>query len=273
MNKTTLYGLLLSALMCGACAPKPQAPELEKDAYGVTTRINPQEKTVYLVFTGHFSTDDQGHFENFDGADDVVATLARHGVKGSFFPTGNCFRVDRYQKTLRDIIDQGHYLSAHSDRHLLLCSYGDRSENYVTADSLARDIAHMEAELNKLGLTKAQYQWMIPPYEHYNQFSADQLRALGYQLANPTPGLVTGMDWMGPEHPSYHSAERLLENIWNFEKEHTLNGAILLVHAMDYPDRTDEDRLYTHLDEIIERLKSLGYDFKTFHDVLAAQKS
>lgn len=47
---------------------------------------------------------------------------------------------------------------------------------------------------------------MIPSYEHYNQFSADMLRKLGYELVNPTEGLVTGLDWMGPESPAYRSA-------------------------------------------------------------------
>ena len=273
MKKKNLFLFAVPALILAASCAAPEPPlELVKDRYGVTYKINPAEKNVYLVFTGHFSTDDDGYFENFDGADDVLEIMADRGVKGSFFPTGNCFRVERYQPVIRDIIDQGHYLSAHSDKHLLLCSYGDRSENYVTKDSLARDIAGMEAELEKFGLTKDQYRWMIPPYEHYNQFSADALRELGYELANPTEGLVTGMDWMGSEHAQYCSAQQLLDNIWNYEKENTLNGAIILVHAMDYPDRTDEDRLYTHLGEIIDTLKAKGYGFKTFHDVMAAEQ-
>ena len=77
---------------------------------------------------------------------------------------------------------------------------------------------------------------------------------------------------MGPEHPRYRSARQLINNIWEFEKEHTLNGAIILIHAMDYPNRTDEDRPYRHLGEIITGIKDLGYDFKTFHDVIALEK-
>jgi hypothetical protein len=80
------------------------------------------------------------------------------------------------------------------------------------------------------------------------------------------------MDWMGPEHPAYQSAERLLNNIWSYEKEHSLNGAIILIHAMNYPDRTDDDRPYKHLGEIISRLKIMGYGFKTFKDVIALEQ-
>ncbi|MCL1973830.1 MAG: polysaccharide deacetylase family protein [Bacteroidetes bacterium] len=255
----------------GCNPPKPEL-ELVRDQYGVVTQINPQEKSIYLIFTGHFSTNDDGFFENFDGAAPVLQTLAEHDVKGSFFPTGNCFRVERYRQVMHDIIDQGHYLSGHSDRHLLLCSYEDRHISLVTFDSLARDITNMEQEIEKFGVTKEEYLWLVPPYEYYNQCSADALRTLGYKLANPTPGLVTSMDWMGPNHPQYHSAEQLINNIWVFENEHTLNGAIILIHAMNYPDRTDEDRPYTHLGEIIERLKSMGYGFMTFKDVIAMEE-
>jgi peptidoglycan/xylan/chitin deacetylase (PgdA/CDA1 family) len=194
--------------------------------------------------------------------------MAEHGVKGSFFPTGVCFHEEKYRQVFRDIIAHGHYLSGHSYIHLLLCSEQDRNISLVTLDSIARDNEKMELELQKLGLKKEQYVWMVPPYEYYNQFSADAYRSLGYKLANPTPGLVTSMDWMGPDHPRYCSAEQLINNIWAFEKEHTLNGAIILIHAMDYPVRTDEDRPYKYLGEVITRLKGLGYDFKTFWDVI-----
>ena len=273
MKNTFSLAVLLaaSALLTGCGNRSKPRLELIKDQYGVTRRINPHEKSVYLIFTGHYSPNDDGYFENFDGAEFVLKTMAEHGVKGSFFPTGVCFRVERYRQVFRDIIDQGHYLSGHSYAHLLLCCEEDQNKDLVTLDSITCDNDKMEYELQKLGLAKEQYAWMVPPYEYYNQFSADAYRSLGYKLANPTEGLETSMDWMGPDHPQYHSAEQLLNNIRVFEKEHTLNGAIILIHAMDYPDRTDEDRPYRYLGEVITELKSLGYDFKTFRDVIALE--
>jgi hypothetical protein len=41
---------------------------------------------------------------------------------------------------------------------------------------------------------------------------------------------------------------------------------------MNYPNRTDEDRPYRHLGAIIEKIKSLGYGFKTFKDVIEMEK-
>ena len=103
------------------------------------------------------------------------------------------------------MVKSGYYLSAHSDT-FCFARTGTRSVNLVTEDSLARNIREIETELEKFGLKKKRFRWMIPSYEHYNQFSADMLRKLGYELVNPTEGLVTGLDWMGPESPAYRSA-------------------------------------------------------------------
>lgn len=277
MNKLAPIFLLFTltcgglSLLCGCSSLQNEQIEFVKDQYGVVTKINPADKNVYLVFTAHFSTNDSGAFENFDGIEPVLNTLAEKEVKGSFFPTGNCFREEKYKSSIERIIKDGHYLSAHSNHHLLLCSYENRDSSLVTADSIKVDIAGMEKELERFGLKKEQYKWMIPPYEYYNQLSADVLRSLGYELANPTEGLETSLDWMGTDSPEYCSAQRLVQNIWDFDDEYGLNGAIILIHAMNYPCRTEEDRTYNHLGDIIDTLRIRGYGFKTFNDVIATE--
>ena len=131
----------------------------------------------------------------------------------------------------------------------------------------------MEEQLERFGLKKEQYRWLIPPYEHYNKFAVDVMTDMGYKLVNPTRGMLTGMDWTSPGASNYISTEKILENLWKYEEENTFNGVVLLIHAMNYPDRTDEDRPYNHLGDIIDTLKEKGYNFKTLHDVIAIEKS
>lgn len=263
-----MFAASLSVL--GACSEgKSKAPELVTDEMGVVQKIDPHQKNVFLVFTGHYSMNDSGRFENFDGVVPVLNTLKEKGVKGSFFPTAICFDVDRYQEPVRRIIDEGHYLSSHSYAHLLLVDEADPSRSLVTADSIRADFALMEQRLEKYGLTKEQYHWLIPPYERYNAESVKTMTELGYHLVNPTPGFLTGMDWTSPGADNYHSTEMILDHLWQYEAEHTLDGVILLIHAMNYPDRTDEDRPYTYLGEIIDRLKAKGYTFRTMHEIPA----
>ena len=253
---------------CGRQAVKPSALVLVKDDSGIVRRVNPAEKNVYLVFTAHYSENDQGYFENFDGVVPVLNTLKEKRVKGSFFPTGVCFVQPQYQEAIRRIIDEGHYLSSHSYAHLVLCDHG---ETLVSRDSLAKDFALMEAQLERFGLEKKQYCWLIPPYETCNVESRESMEALGYKLLNPSDGPIFDLDWTTPDMDAYKTIDQMLAHLWEIEETDGLNGLILLIHAMNYPEKQDYERPYNHLGEIIDTLKARGYGFKTFKDVIAQE--
>jgi peptidoglycan/xylan/chitin deacetylase (PgdA/CDA1 family) len=273
--KNLLKSAIVFVLAIGimSCSQTKQTPEYVTDSYGVVEKINPKLNEVYLVFTAHYSHADSGRFENFDGLVPVLNTLKEKGVKGSFFPTGVCFDVEKYQEPIKRLIGEGHYLSSHSYAHLLLCDENDRNISLVSEDSLRADFAIMESKLESYGLTKEQYCWLIPPYEVYDQKAVDVMKDMGYRLINPTSGFLTGMDWTSPGADNYHSTEMILENLWKYEQEYTFNGVVLLIHAMNYPDRTDADRPYNHLGSIIDKLKEKGYTFKTMFDVIEAEKA
>lgn len=259
---------MVAFLFLAGCGKQAQKTVFVKDDTGIVRRVNPDEKNVYLVFTAHYSENDQGYFENFDGVVPVLNTLKEKGVKGSFFPTGVCFVQPQYQEPIRRIIDEGHYLSAHSYAHLVLCENG---RTLVSADSLARDFARMEEQLGRFGLEKKQYHWLIPPYETCNTESRENMETLGYKLLNPSEGPIFGLDWTTPDMASYKTIDQMLERLWEIEEHEGLNGIILLIHAMNYPEKQDYERPYNHLGEIIDTLKARGYGFRTFNDVIAAE--
>jgi hypothetical protein len=63
----------------------------------------------------------------------------------------------------------------------------------------------------------------------------------------------------------------MLARLWEIEESEGLNGIILLIHAMNYPEKQDVERPYNHLGEIIDTLQQRGYSFRTFKDVIAAE--
>lgn len=262
--------IVAAAFLLAACNKpvQPREPVFVYDDSGIVRRVNPDEKNVYLVFTAHYSENDQGYFENFDGIVPVLNTLKEKGVKASFFPTGVCFAQPQYAEPIRRIIDEGHYLSAHSYAHLVLSENG---KTLVSADSLAKDFALMEAQLARFGLEKRQYYWMIPPYETCNTESRENIEALGYRLLNPSEGPIFGLDWTTPDMGSYKTIDQMLARLWELEETEGLNGLILLIHAMNYPEKQDYERPYNHLGAIIDTLRARGYGFRTFHDVIASE--
>ena len=150
----------------------------------------------------------------------------------------------------------------------MLCEEG---RTLVSADSLAKDFAKMEAQLERFGLEKKQYYWLIPPYESCNVESRENMEALGYKLLNPSDGPIFDLDWTTPDMAAYKTIDQMLDHLWEIEETEGLGGIILLIHAMNDPEKQDYERPYNHLDEIIDTLKARGYGFRSFKDVIAAE--
>jgi peptidoglycan/xylan/chitin deacetylase (PgdA/CDA1 family) len=223
----------------------------ETDSQGAIVRLPTDRKVIHLIFSADIV---------FEGAESILETLDANNAKASFFLTGNCLREKKFEPIVRKIIQQEHYLGGHSDNHLLYASWDDRQQSLVSADSLIADFRKNMAELRKFGVDVARLTYFLPPYEYYNKEQVRLIEAEGQNVINYTPGLRTAADYTTPDMPNYLSSDQLIEQLFAFEAEHGLNGSIILIHPGTHESRTD--KLYTHLDEIIRRLKQQGYSFE-----------
>ena len=237
-----------------ACHPERSEGSFSflKDPCGAIVRVNPDQKVIYLCFTAD---------ENFNGAETILKTLKKQKVKANFFLTGNCMRHVPNQDVIRRIVADGHYVGGHSDGHVLYCDWGPQRPTLMSADSIITDLKANYAELAKFGVDRAAARWFLPPYEHYNDFSVDVLEGMGLHVVNYTPGIGTPADYTTPGMVSYKRAQTLIDGLWKFEKEQSLDGALLLIHPGIHPDRPESERLYNRLDEVIRYLKKKGYRF------------
>ena len=64
---------------------------------------------------------------------------------------------------------EGHYLGAHSDKHLLYCTWEKRDSLLVTRETFERDVMNNYAEMERFGIMKDEALYFMPPYEWYNQ--------------------------------------------------------------------------------------------------------
>jgi len=226
---------------------------VEKDSYGATVRINTDRKVIHLIFSAD---------ETFEGARPILQTLDNHQIKASFFLTGNCLREEQFKPVIREIIQKGHYVGAHSDRHLLYAPWDNRQQSLVTPDSLIADLRQNLSELKKYGIDISQVRYYLPPYEYYNKEHVHLIESFGLTVINFTPGLQTAADYTTPSMTNYKSSQELINQLFAFETEKGLNGAIILIHPGTEESRTD--KLYLRLDEIIVRLKEKEYKFERF---------
>ena len=251
MDGTASLSFYLSSMEKDGKLQKSE-PDSETDTQGATVKINSGRKVIHLIFSADIA---------FEGGEFILQTLNKNNVKASFFLTGNCLRKKSLEPLIRKIIKQGHYVGGHSDNHLLYASWDNRQQSLVTPDSLIADLRQNRIELEKYGINTSESRYFLPPYEYYNKENIRLLRSMGQIPVNYTPGIRTPADYTTPDMPNYKSSQELIDQLFTFEKEHSLNGAIILIHPGTDASRTD--KLYLRLDEIIKNLKKKGYVFES----------
>ena len=73
----------------------------------------PTKKQITLVFTAA---------DKADGADAIISTLKKHGIKGGFFFTGEFYEL--YPDVVKRLLDEGHFVGSHSYGHLFVHALG-----------------------------------------------------------------------------------------------------------------------------------------------------
>jgi len=223
---------------------------------GAIIRMDTTKKEIYLCFTGH---------EFADGFDHIINTLSEYNIKASFFLTGDFFRMPGYDKIITRLKNDSHYIGAHSDKHLLYCTWENRDSMLVTKSEFINDLENNYRELAKAGINKNEATVFLPPYEWYNEAIALFTKEMGLKLVNNSPGTFTAQDWTFPGGTTYYSSDTLMKNLLTYENEKGLNGYILLIHPGTDPRRTD--KFYLHLNSVLEYLTNKKYSFHSFSEI------
>lgn len=222
---------------------------------GAIVRGDTARRSLALVFTGH---------EYADGGEGIRKALKESGTPASFFFTGDFYRS--YPMLVSGLKKDGHYLGAHSDRHLLYCSWEKRDSLLVLREEFLTDLRNNYREMGKRGIKKKEALYFLPPYEWYNETIAGWTQEEGLHLVNFTSGTLSHADYTTPSMPNYRSSEIILESIRKQEREKGMNGFILLVHIGTHPERTD--KFYHQLPQLIRELREKGYTFVRIDDLL-----
>lgn len=145
-----------------------------------------------------------------EGTPAMLELLHRHGALATFFVVGE--QVRRRPQLLRRVLDAGHQVALHGDRHRLMTRLAPRT----VVDDLARGTAAIE---DASGATPI---WHRPPYGIY---SAGGLRAVRAAGLRPLLWSRWGKDWRRLTTPD-RIARRATRAI--------LPGDVILLHDADF---------------------------------------
>ena len=229
-------------------------------SHGGIVQGAPNKKEICLVFTA----DDRA-----DGADRIIATLKRQHIRGAFFFTGRFFEM--YPDVVRQLLADGHYVGTHSYGHLLYAPWDNRDSCLVGQQEFVDDLKRAYTKMAEFGITPQSAPYFIPPYEWYNDHHASWARQMGLQIVNFTGGTRSNEDytWPGIEQETgatYRSSRWLYDHMLQYEREHGLNGHLLMIHLGTDPRRTD--KFYDRLPDIIRTLTKRGYRFVSLPTLL-----
>lgn len=201
----------------------------------LVTRVACSEKVVALTF-------DDGPTEEF--ADAILAALAEHNVKATFFVTGR--EVEENLAAARRIAEQGHELGNHSYSHPRMI--------FKWPPTIRQELEKTDAAIRSAG-----YQGQIhfrPPY-------GKRLFVLPWYLAQM--GKTTVMWDIEPE--SFPEVAASADSIVEHIMQRVQPGSIILLHLM-YKSR-EESR--NALPKLVAALKRQGYSFATVSELLSRQ--
>lgn len=244
-------------------AERSAPPDYVTDAYGAIIRGPLSSKKMAIVFTG----------DSFaDGGMIIRKTLWEHQVKASFFLTGNFYANSAFGQLIKDLRDDGHYLGAHSDKHLLYADWTQRDSLLVTEPEFKADLRANYERMARVGVHADDAHWFLPPFEWYNAEIVRWTASLGFQLINFSPGTLSAADYTYPDMGArYVSSDKIFRSIIDRETvdPHGFNGFILLIHIGTDPRRTD--KFYNRLDSLIIILKEKDYELTTVAGLLNQQ--
>jgi peptidoglycan/xylan/chitin deacetylase (PgdA/CDA1 family) len=218
------------------------------DQHGAIIRSDTSQKKIYLCFTGH-------DFD--DGFSHVLAVLDSQQVSASFFLTGDFVRSHR--ALVQEIAAAGHFVGAHSDKHLLYCDWRKRDSLLHSPAIIRKDIQDNLLELAELNIHP---DYFMPPFEWHNQAVVEIAQSLGQLTVNFSPGTYSNADYTTPDLSNYLSSTSILERIYTYETQNSMNGFHLLIHPGVNPRRVD--KLYLHLTDMILYFRERGYGFARF---------
>lgn len=196
-------------------------------------RMDPSVKAVYLTF-------DDGPIP--EATPYVLDTLARYGIKATFFMVGDNIR--KYPELFQRVVAEGHHVGNHTYNHIGGFRWISRNylRNTKKAQELIEDMLHIPRSPETLG----RGQLFRPPHGWMRPLQYRVIRRKGYRIVM--------WDLVTRDYSKRLTAEEVLDNV----KTYARNGSIITFHD----SLRSIDKLRQILPTALEWLIAQGYEFR-----------
>ena len=205
-------------------------------------RMDPSVKAVYLTF-------DDGPIP--EATPFVLDTLARYGIKATFFMVGDNIR--KHPDVFQQVIEAGHRVGNHTYNHIGGLRW--LSKNYVKNAEKAQQemMAHHKPTTNEGESSCLQANWQgaplfRPPHGWMRTLQYKAMRRNGYKIIM--------WDLVTRDYSTWLTADEVLANV----KRYARNGSIITFHD----SLRSIDKLHKILPAALEWLLAEGYEFRVF---------
>lgn len=208
-------------------------------------------------FESIFHSETKRAFLTFDDGPSTVTptilqTLSEKGVKATFFMLGS--NVERYQDTVKQVYEQGHYIGNHGYSHVYSSIYASPQsvldEYNKTNETIQKALG--EAEFNS-HLFRFPGGFVGGKYENVKKGAKELLNQNG----------ILNIDWnclTGDAETSSPTPDYIMKRLQ--QTSSGKNSIIILMHDAQAKKITAE-----MLPQVIDYLAGQGYEFKTFYDI------
>lgn len=192
--------------------------------------IGEDKKEIYLTFDCGY---ENGHTAK------ILDTLKVTNTKASFFITGHY--LDSALDLVKRMNDEGHVVGNHTIHHY--------SFNKIDNNKIIEEVEGLEKKYKeRIGSDMSKF--VRPPKGHASRETLEMLDKMGY----------TNVFWSLAYVDWYKDRVKGKAYAYNNIVDKIHNGAIVLLHNVS---KDNADALY----DIINKLKSDGYEFKTLYDL------
>lgn len=215
-------------------ADNNEQPDLGKknreliEKYNGMAMGNKESKKIYVTF-------DLGYEAGY--TESILNTLKENNVPATFFITAHY--VNTASDIVQRMINDGHIIGNHTVNH--------KSMPGLSKEELTKELMDLHTAIYEKFSYEMKY--MRPPKGEYSEKSLDITTKLGYI---PVMWSFAYADWDEAKQPSHEEGiNKIIKNVHN--------GEIMLLHATS---KTNMEIL----DEVIKRIKDMGYEFKSLDE-------